>query len=419
MSKSPAPKSHDERLPSLVARRDAKMARSAHRYVRGSTQRFYDWLATRRGRTAPAGPAIWICGDCHVGNLGPVARKDGVVEIELRDLDQTVIGNPAHDLIRLALSLAMAARSSNLAGVMTARMVESMMVGYEAALQARGRTKSSRTDQAVAVQALLKKSRRRSWKHLLQERLGAPKPRLPMGKAFWPLMDMEGDAVRELFSTELLRKLITSLFCREDDAEVELLDAAFWVKGCSSLGGWRCAALVAVSGASKREAATGGVSLIDIKQALPACTPHAPRAAMPKHQGERVVTGARHLSPYLGERMLSASIHDRPVVVRELMPQDLKLELDLVPAAEAAQIAQHLATIVGEAHARQLSRDERRAWLAQLRQRRSKAIDAPPWLWSATVDLVGVHEAAYLEHCRQHALAAAARSSKRPSEAFG
>jgi uncharacterized protein (DUF2252 family) len=406
MSKRVVPKSHDERLPTLVARRDAKMARSAHRYVRGSTKRFYDWLATRRGRAAPAGPRIWICGDCHIGNLGPVARTDGMVEIELRDLDQTVIGNPAHDLIRLALSLAMAARSSNLAGVMTARMVESMMQGYEEALKAHGRArKAPLTDRAVPVQALLKKARRRSWKNLLEERLGAAKPLLPVGRVFWPLMEAEGAAVRDLFSTEPLRKLVTSLTCREDDAEVELLDAAFWVKGCSSLGGWRCAALIAVSGAAKQETASGAVSLIDIKQALPACTPRASRAGMPRHHGERVVMGARHLSPYLGERMLSASIHERPVIVRELMPQDLKLELDLVPADEAAQIARHLAMIVGEAHARQLSRDDRRAWLAQLQERRSKAIDAPPWLWSATVHLVGVHEAAYLEHCRQHALA--------------
>ena len=31
-----------------------------------------------------------------------MANADGEVEIEIRDLDQTVVGNPAHDLIRLA-----------------------------------------------------------------------------------------------------------------------------------------------------------------------------------------------------------------------------------------------------------------------------------------------------------------------------
>jgi hypothetical protein len=49
----------------------------------------------------PIGPALWICGDCHIGNLGPVADKIGRVAMQVRDLDQTVIGNPAHDLIRL------------------------------------------------------------------------------------------------------------------------------------------------------------------------------------------------------------------------------------------------------------------------------------------------------------------------------
>ena len=73
----------------------------------------------------PQGPPIWICGDCHVGDLGPLADTDGQIDIEIRDLDQTVIGNPAHDLIRLGLSLATAARGSDLPGVTTAKICSS------------------------------------------------------------------------------------------------------------------------------------------------------------------------------------------------------------------------------------------------------------------------------------------------------
>jgi hypothetical protein len=36
--------------------------------------------------------------------MGPVASADNNVEVQIRDFDQTVIGNPAHDLIRLGLS---------------------------------------------------------------------------------------------------------------------------------------------------------------------------------------------------------------------------------------------------------------------------------------------------------------------------
>lgn len=79
----------------LTFARNLKMARSAHAYVRGSTAKFYDWLEESRGRI-PDGTAVWICGDCHVGNLGPIANAKGRVAIQIRDLDQTVIGNPAH-----------------------------------------------------------------------------------------------------------------------------------------------------------------------------------------------------------------------------------------------------------------------------------------------------------------------------------
>jgi uncharacterized protein (DUF2252 family) len=78
----------------LEARRQLKMARSAHAYVRGNTLQSYEWLQSASATSLPKGPPIWICGDCHLGNLGPVASSEGEVELEIRDLDQTVIGNP-------------------------------------------------------------------------------------------------------------------------------------------------------------------------------------------------------------------------------------------------------------------------------------------------------------------------------------
>src|SRR6202142_508815 len=115
----------------LTEQRRLKMACSAHAYVRGSTLKFYEWLGSTAARSLPQGPPVWICGDCHLGNLGPVADAKGRVKIAIRDLDQTVIGNPAHDLIRLGLSLATAIRGSDLPGVTTALMLEQMMEGYE------------------------------------------------------------------------------------------------------------------------------------------------------------------------------------------------------------------------------------------------------------------------------------------------
>src|ERR1700728_783709 len=122
-----------DRAAALKTQQSLKMARSAHAYVRGSTVKFYEWLEQSAGKT-PEGPPVWICGDCHVGNLGPLADAKGRVAVQIRDLDQTVIGNPAHDLIRLGLSLASAARGSDLPGVTTAHILEQLVAGYERAL---------------------------------------------------------------------------------------------------------------------------------------------------------------------------------------------------------------------------------------------------------------------------------------------
>jgi uncharacterized protein (DUF2252 family) len=228
----------------LDARRQLKMAQSAHAYVRGNTLKFYEWLATRGTKSLPHGPPVWICGDCHVGNLGPVASTKGRVEIEIRDLDQTVIGNPAHDLVRLALSLATAARSSDLPGVTTAQMLEQMMEGYAESLTRTSRDYQKSSRLPGPVRLLLAKAVKRRWRHLAEERIEDVRPTIPLGDRFWRLSKGETREMHRLVQEEQVRTLITSLNQREDDADIILLDAAYWMKGCSSLGRLRYAALI-------------------------------------------------------------------------------------------------------------------------------------------------------------------------------
>jgi uncharacterized protein (DUF2252 family) len=202
-----------------------------------------------------------------------------------------------------------------------------------------------------------------------------------------------------------LRTLVTALRGRDDDAKIEVLDAAYWVKGCSSLGRLRYAALV---GVSRKKQGAGQVCFLDIKEATAAAAPRAADAVLPRDHAQRVVEGARQLAPNLGERMLAGRFGDKPVVIRELMPQDLKLEIDRLTRAEAVSAARYLAHVVGAAHARQMDRATRQSWRRALLARQSRVIDAPSWLWTSIVDLVATHEAAYLEHCRRHSLQHAA-----------
>jgi uncharacterized protein (DUF2252 family) len=391
-----------QRASVLESERALKMARSAHAYVRGATAQFYDWLSTEEGAALPVGPSVWICGDCHVGNLGPLADAEGRVDVQIRDLDQTVIGNPAHDLVRLALSLATAARGSDLPGVTTARMLEEMVRGYALALG------DPVQDDAVPEPGVVKSVRRRAlgrrWRHLARERIEDAKPVIPLGRKFWALSEEERDAIDDLFRNEAVRRLVLALNARSEESDLEVVDAAYWMKGCSSLGKLRYAVLVKLDDASRKDA----FAMVDLKEAVQAVAPAAPDVELPTHHGWRVVTGARALSPNLGERMMAADLLDRPIVLRELTPQDLKLEIDQFSRAEAVAAARYLAYVVGRAHGRQMDEATRKAWSLELNRRRTANLDAPGWLWSSVVALMVRHERAYLEHCRRYALLSAA-----------
>jgi uncharacterized protein (DUF2252 family) len=400
--KSPPYPSPTNRLRTLELRRTLKMAGSAHAYVRGSTVKFYEWLKDCGARSVPNGPPIWICGDCHAGNLGPLASADGKIHVQIRDLDQTVIGNPNHDLIRLALSLASAARGSDLPGVTTAHMLEQMMIGYQLSLKGPKAQDLIESDKPECIKVVMRSAMSRTWKHLAKERLRDLKPNIPRGERFWPLAKAENAAIHQLFDEESVRRLVASLKSRPNDAEIEVLDAAYWMKGCSSLGRLRFAVLLSVHhGKSKDDE----FCLIDIKEASPATAPMARAVIMPKDDAHRVVEGAKHLSPALGERMMAAKLLGKSVVLRELMPQDLKLEIDQLSREEAVASARYLAEVVGKAHARQMDTVTRKSFAALLKTRRSTRLDAPSWLWSSVVELASTHEAAYLEHCRRYALA--------------
>jgi uncharacterized protein (DUF2252 family) len=390
----------DERQALLQAKRALKMARSTHAYVRGNTAKFYEWLEeSPAAKRVPRGPAIWICGDCHLGNLGPIDDGSGRIEVQIRDLDQAVIGNPAHDLIRLGLSLATAARGSDLPGVTTARMMEAMVDGYAKAMA--DPTSGDAGPEPDVVRSVKRRALGRKWKHLAKERLDSPDPVIPLGDKFWALEEDERATLGEMLGASDVANLILSLDHKDRNRSVRMVDAAYWIKGCSSLGLLRFAALVALKNAKGRS----DYALLDLKEAIDPIAPASRGAIMPTDPAERVVAAARALSPHLGERMVAAKAFGRSLFIRELSPQDLKLEVDQFSNSQAVTASDYLAFVVGKAHARQMDDTTRRDWADILDADRRGAIDAPNWLWESIVSLAGSHEAGYLDHCRRYALA--------------
>ena len=284
-------------------------------------------------------------------------------------------------------------------GITTAKMLEAITAGYEAAFEHEFR--EEKQAQPKPVKKITRQALHALWKTFAGNSMKDVAPRIPLGQRFWPLTVEERREIESVFRDEDMRRLATMLRRRDDDADVRLLDAAYWLKGCSSLGRLRYAVLLEVE---DKKGKYSDYCLMDVKGAAQAAAPRAKGVTIPSDPGDRVVEGARHLSPYLGERMRAVNVLGKPAFVRELMPQDLKIEIERLTADEATELAGFLGGIVGKAHNRQMDRNARSQWRRDLRRSRSKSLDAPGWLWKNVVDLLVDHEKAYLEHCRKYAL---------------
>jgi uncharacterized protein (DUF2252 family) len=193
------------------------------------------------------------------------------------------------------------------------------------------------------VRWALQAAYRRNWEKLAQDRVDRPKWYFPRGRRFWDLSEPERNEIEQLFGD---KDLLSVIFGEEigDIANCQIEDAAFWVKGCSSLGLSRLAVLL-------RHTACGptGWRLIDIKEAVAPKAPVVEEALLRDGEAGRVVSAARVLAPNLGARMAARRLMGRSVFIRELLPQDLKLEINSLTPQQAIKAARYLAATLGRA----------------------------------------------------------------------
>jgi uncharacterized protein (DUF2252 family) len=141
-------------------------------------------------------------------------------------------------------------------------MLEDMIAGYEQALVHDVDPLAGKRARPKLVRAILARATSRKWRHLAEERLEDVTPSIPLGKRYWSLTKSERKALIRLFEADDVRELITSLRGRRGRDGIEVLDAAYWMKGCSSLGRLRYAVLVGVGRTGKTQ---GSLCLVDIK----------------------------------------------------------------------------------------------------------------------------------------------------------
>jgi uncharacterized protein (DUF2252 family) len=197
------------------------------------------------------------------------------------------------------------------------KMMEQMIDGYEQALRTPKADTKTQGDGLEPIRAVLDQSRRRRWHHLAEERIEDVKPKIPLGRRFWTLTQEKRLAIEGLYRDRAVVSKILEFKGRKAGTKIAVVDAAYWMKGCSSLGRLRYAVLLGIGKKSDRS-----YCLIDLKEATSAAAPKGKMSV--KNDAQRVVTGATELSPNLGQCMLPVNLLHKDLVMRELMPQDLK-----------------------------------------------------------------------------------------------
>jgi uncharacterized protein (DUF2252 family) len=101
--------------------------------------------------------------------------------------------------------------------------------------------------------------------------------------------------------------------------------------------------------------------------------------------------------------MRAAKLDGKSVLMRELMPQDRKVEIEGLTTTEAIEVAGFLAAVVGKAHGQKWT-EARKQWYRELQRGHSKSLEAPGRLWTCLVELLADHEHGFLDRCRPFAL---------------
>jgi len=377
------------RFPHLVAHKAARMSASPLAMLRGSAPLFYEVIETHPAlKEGPPGEG-WLVGDAHLENFGAfrsgalstseskeTRAKEGVV-FDLNDFDDAFVGPWHLDVLRLTTSLILGGRETGADGIVTLKLCDTLVGAYVDAAFHRRRTPTG----PHAVTALVDQVRGRTRRELLDARTEIihGERRFVRGARYETLpqkLRAKAERAFQKYAKNLPRAE------RIPDGALPVIDAAFRIAGTGSLGCLRVALLVRGKGD------TDGAWVFDMKEeGTPsgACLVRAPRL----DPGERVCAGLRACLARPPRMIGTTKLRGRSMFVRRLSPQEDKLDLTRLRAADLEPLARHLGALLGAAHRRGATRVPKKPWSEKDRAR----------LLARAIALAGMHEGMYLAYC--------------------
>ena len=376
------------KFPHLVGHKAERMSASPLALLRGAAPLFYELLERHPALgEGPPGEG-WLVGDCHLENFGAyragalslassAARAPEGVVFDLNDFDDSFVGPWRLDVLRLLTSLVLGGRETGASGPVTLELCDALLDAYVAAAFRR----KSAIPPCSAVAALVDKVRSRSRKQLLDARTEIVRgERRFLRGARYETLPAKLRAKAERAFLKYARKLPKDV--RPADEALAVVDAAFRVAGTGSLGCLRVAVLVRGKGGRD------GGWVFDMKaEGTPsaACLVRPPKL----EPAERVVAAMQACLARPPRMVGTTTLKGSSLLVRRLAPQEDKLDLTRLAAADLPPLARHLGALLGAAHRRGARRAPKKAWSDEDRAN----------LLVRAIGLAGAHEAMYLAYC--------------------
>jgi hypothetical protein len=309
-----------ERLPWLLPERHRRMAESAFAFYRGAAA----VMASDLARQAHSGLMVQLCGDAHLMNFGLFASPERELLFDLNDFDETHPGPFEWDLIRLATSMVLAARSLGFSEAQQGKICRRSVKAYARAMaefaampflemwalklplsnliECKGSSSLRRHLEQIRAIALRRNSRQAVRKLCESDASGALRFRHEP-PLLWRFAQLPAEWVSGLdwmeWTTRITDAYLESLPAAQRHvlAQFKLSDVALKAVGVGSVG-TRCGITVFVG------EHPDDVLVIQGKQATTSVlAPYLDQVA-PSHQGKRVVQGQRLMQtasdPFLG-----------------------------------------------------------------------------------------------------------------------
>ncbi|MFD0363279.1 DUF2252 domain-containing protein [Nocardia sp. GCM10030253] len=356
------------RLTHLVPLRIGRMLASPFTFYRGAA----GLMAADLAGSPDSGLAAQICGDAHAANFGLYGTPRGEIIMDINDFDETVVGPWEWDLERLAASLVLAGREGGADEDNCYRAARDAATSYRLAITQLAQLPFMESWTALPDESVINKARAddllddfkkaakkarkntsakvvAKWtEHLDDHETGIRKHRFVSDPPI--LTQVEDEVTTAVIDglaryTDTLRESRRNLITR-----FAVSDIAFRIVGTGSVGLHSYVALL--------HGNDGEALVLQVKQANPSALAPFLAAPAPRHEGERIVQGARLVQSesdiLLGWTTLDLPTGELPFIVRQF--RNLKGDIDpaSLPAGDLDDYGRLAGALLARAHSRSL-----------------------------------------------------------------